>query len=181
MKKLRIDGLLFCVIACAACTGDSTSSTTTTGGGTADPFVGKWACSEAISLTFTSPPGASPINETEMTTISIAGSGGALAASKETDSGSNCKLSITSSGSSASLNDGQTCTTKNGISIAYKAGSATVTGNSMNSTFDFDASGTISHMGMMVAATANGTQTSTCSRLTPPPSPTTGGSTTGGW
>jgi len=179
MSKLTIDGLFFCVIACAACTGDSTSGNTT-GGGTTDPFVGRWACSEEMSLTFTSPPGASPITETEMTTISIAGSGGALAANKETDSGSNCKVSITSSGSSAALNDGQTCTTKNGISIAYKSGSATVTGNSMNSTFDFDASGMISHMGMMVAATANGTQKSTCSRLTPPPSPTTGG-TTGGW
>jgi hypothetical protein len=33
-------------------------------------------------------------------------------------------------------------------------------------------------MGMMVPATASGTQTSTCSRLTPPPS---GGTTTGGW
>ena len=180
MSKLTIDGLLLCMVACAACTGDSTSNTTT-GGIPTDPFVGRWACSEEMSLTFTSPPGASPVTETEMTTIRIAGSGGALTASKETDSGSNCQVSITSTGSTASLGDGQTCTTKNGISIAYKSGSATVTGNSMNSTFDFDASGTISHMGMMVAATANGTQKSTCSRLTPPPSPTTGGTTTGGW
>ena len=178
MSKLTIDGLLVCVIACAACTGDSTSNNT---GTTTDPFVGRWSCMEEMSVTFTSPPGASPINETEMATISITGSGGALTASKETDSGSNCKLSITSSGSSASLSDGQTCTTKHGISLVYKSGSATVTGTMrMDSTFEFDASGTITVMGMMVDATANGTQKSNCSRITPPPSPT-GGATTGGW
>ena len=68
MSKLTIEGLLFCVIACAACASDS-SGNTTTGGGTTDPFVGKWACAEELNVTFTSPPGASPINQTEMTTI----------------------------------------------------------------------------------------------------------------
>ena len=181
MSKLTIDGLLFCVVACAACASDSTSGNTTTGGTTTDPFIGKWACSEELNVTFTSPAGASPINDTEMTTISIAGSAGALTATKETDSGSSCKVSFTSSGSSGTLSEGQTCTTKNGISLAYKSGSATVTGNTLSSTYEFDASGMITVMGMMVAATANGTQKATCSRLSPPSPPTGGMTTTGGW
>ena len=183
MSKLTISGFLWGALACAACASDTTSGNPTGGGTTADPFVGRWACSEQMTITVTSPPGSSPITDAEMTTISVAGSGGALTASKETDSGSSCSVSFTSNGSSASLVDGQTCTTKKGIVLTYKSGSATVNGNSLSSTYDFDASGMIDVGGMMVAAAGTGTQTSTCSRLTPPPSPPTGGgkTTTGGW
>jgi hypothetical protein len=176
MSKLTIAGFLSCVIACAACTGDSTSGNGT--GSTTDPFLGRWACSEEMSLTFTSPPGASPFSETEMTTITISGSSGALTASKVVDSGTSCKVSFTSTGTSASLTEGQTCTTDDGVSIVYKSGSATVDGNKMTSTFDFEASGMFNIMGMRVAATADGIQKSTCQRVSPPA--TTGGATTGG-
>jgi hypothetical protein len=178
MSKLTIAGFLSCVIACAACTSDSTSGNATGGGSTSDPFLGRWACSEEMSLTFTSPPGASPLSETEMTTITISGASGALTATKVVDSGTGCKVSFTSSGTSASLTEGQTCTTDDGVSIVYKSGSATVDGNKLTSTFDFEASGMFNIMGMRVAATANGTQASTCQRVSPPA--TTGGATTGG-
>jgi hypothetical protein len=178
MSKLRVGGFLSCVIACAACTGDSTSGNATGGGSTTDPFVGRWACSEEMSFTFTSPSGADPITETEMTTINIAGSGGLLTASRSVDSGPSCSVSFTSSGSSGSLSGEPTCAIKEGISIVYKSGSATVDGQKLTSTFEFDASGMFSLMGMKVAATANGTQKSTCQRVSPPS--TTGGATTGG-
>jgi hypothetical protein len=181
MSKLTIDGFLLCVIACAACTGDSSSGAPTGGGTTADPFVGTWACSETMSVLFTSPPGASPIDQMEMTTIRITGTGGMLTASRVSDSGSGCSVSITSNGSSASLGDGQTCTTPAGISLTYKSGSATVTGSSLSSTYEFDAAGMVNIGGMMVAATATGTQKSTCQRISAPPSTSGGATTGGGW
>jgi hypothetical protein len=171
MGKLTF-GFLFCVVACAACNGDSSTSTPT------DPFVGKWACSRELSVTFTSPPGLGTTTQTDATTLTITAAGGVLSASSESDGGSNCTVTFTSNGSTGTLTDGQSCTTKEGLTLTYKSGSATVNGSAMNSTFSFDASGNLTVMGMMVPATASGTQTSTCSRLTPPPS---GGTTTGGW
>jgi hypothetical protein len=175
MGRLAFDGFLLCAIACAACNGD-----TTTSGAPTDPFVGRWACSDELSVVFTSPPGIPAEMRTQPSTLNVTASGGVLTASKESDGGSNCKLSFTSNGSTGTLTDGQSCTTSQGLTLAYKSGSATVNGSAMNSTFEFDATGTLSTNGMMVAATATGTQTSTCSRLS---NPTTGGggATTGGW
>jgi hypothetical protein len=176
MSKLTIDGFLLCVLACAACNGETTSP----GAGTTDPFVGSWACSDQLTVNFTSPPGFPQQTQSQMTKLTITAASGVLTATKETDGGANCKVMFTSSGSSASLNDGQTCATAQGLTITYKSGSATVSGSSLNSTFDFDAAGNIDMNGVPVAATATGTQSSTCSRLSPP---STGGgtTTTGGW
>ena len=174
MSKLSLNGFLFCVVACAACNSESPAP-----GTPVDLFIGKWACSEELSLTFTSPPGQDPQTTTERTTLTIAPEGSALAASKQSDGGANCKVSFISNGSTGTLVEGQTCTTADGITIAYKSGSATVSGSSMNSAFSFDASGNITVGGMMVPVMATGTQNSTCSRLTAPPSG--GGTTTGGW
>jgi hypothetical protein len=174
MSKLKLVGFLIGVVACAACNGDSTTAGTPT-----DPFIGNWACSEEQSVTFTSPPGAGMQMRKEMSTLSITASGGVLSASSVSDGGSNCKVSFTSNGSTATLNDGQTCTTSVGLVLTYTSGSATVSGSAMNSTFSFEASGNITVGGMMVPATASGTQNSTCSRLSPPPGG--GGATTGGW
>jgi hypothetical protein len=182
MRNLTIDGFLLCVMACAACTGDSSSGSPTGGGTVTDPFVGTWGCSETMSLVFTSPPGASPFEHMETATIRITGSGGMLTASKVTDGGDpGCSVSITSSGSSASLGDGQTCTTKLGVTLTYKSGSATVSGSSLNSTYEFDATGMASIGGVMVDATATGTQKATCSRISAPPSTSGGATTGGGW
>jgi hypothetical protein len=168
MGKFVFGGSFFLALACAAC------GTSTTGGGSTDPFVGKWACSDGVSITITSPPGYPAQNSTEMSTLNIISSSGVLTASAESDSGTNCNLSFTSSGSTATLKDGQSCTSSEGLTLTYKSGSATVSGSSMNSTLSFDANGNI----MMVPVMATGTQTSTCSRLSAPPS---GGTTTGGW
>lgn len=173
MSKLTLDGLAFVVIACAACNGDSSS-----GGTATDPFVGRWACSEELILTITSPPGVPTQTTNEMTTLNVTTAGGVLTANKEADGAATCKVSFTSNGSTGTLSEGQTCTTAKGIAIAYKSGSATVNGSSMNSTFSFDATGNMLVGGMEVAVTGSGTQNSTCSRLTPPPG---GGTTTGGW
>jgi hypothetical protein len=177
MSKLTLESFLVCcAVACAACNNDEASSP----GTTTDPFVGSWACAEELSLMFTSPPGQPGRTTMETSTVRIAGASGVLTASKETDSGAGCKVAFTSNGSSATLSEGQTCTTPDGISLTYTSGSATVNGSSMNSTFSFDAAGNINVGGTPVAATATGTQNSTCSRLTPPPGGG-GGRTTGGW
>jgi hypothetical protein len=178
MGKPTLDGLLVCcAIACAACndeTGSPSSPITT------DPFIGSWACTEELSLMFTSPPGRPGRTTTEMSTVRITAASGVLTASKETDSGAGCKVAFTSNASTATLTEGQTCTTPEGITLTYTSGSATVNGSSMSSTFSFNAAGNIDVGGTPVAATATGTQTSTCSRLTPPPGGG-GGTTTGGW
>jgi len=175
MSKLMLVGVLVGVVASAACSGDSTSSAPPT-----DPFVGRWTCSELLAFEFTSPPGAGMQMSSEMSTLSISAASGVLTANHESDGGANCKVSFTSNGSSATLSEGQTCTTRSGIVLTYKSGSATVNGSSMNSTFAFDASGNINVSGTMVPAMGAGTQASTCSRLTPPPGGG-GGTTTGGW
>ena len=175
MSKLTIDGFLLCVMASAACTGEGSSPA----GGTANAFVGRWACSDALSVTFTSPADIPMQNRTQSSTLGITGDAALLTSSKETDSGTNCRVTFTSSGSTGTLREGQTCMTSEGLTLTYTSGSATVNGSSLNSTFNFDAAGNISMNGMMVPATATGTQTSTCSRLS---NPTTGGATTtGGW
>jgi hypothetical protein len=174
MTKLTLRGFFICVVACAACNGESTAA-----GTPPDPFIGNWQCSETRSLTFTTPAG---VSETKMdtSTLRITASGGVLTASKQSDSGAGCKLSFTSDGSTATMTEGQTCTTAEGISLTYKTGSATVTGSSMSSTFTFDASGNVTINGMVLSAMATGQQDANCSRLSPPPGGG-GGATTGGW
>jgi hypothetical protein len=103
-----------------------------------------------------------------------------LTAAKEKDGGSDCPISFTSSGTTGTLNQGQTCVTSEGITLTYKSGSATVNGSAFNSTFDFEGAGTLTISGMMVDAMVTGSQTSTCSRISAP-SGTGGGTTTGGW
>jgi len=174
MSKQTLAGFLFSMVACAACNGDSSSSTNPP----ADPFLGTWSCSEQLSITFTMPQGFPMQTRTDTSTLSITGTAPTLTASKVSDSGANCSLTFISNGSTGTLVDGQTCT-REAISLTYKSGSATVNGSAMNSTFSFEASGMVPVSGMMVPATATGTQDSTCSRLSPPPG--SGGTTAGGW
>jgi hypothetical protein len=174
MSKQMLAGFLVGMVACVACNGDSSSS----GNPPADPFLGTWSCAEQLTVMFTMPQGFPAQNRTDTSTLSITGSGGKLTASKVSDSGANCSLSFTSNGSNGTLDEGQTCT-REGISLSYKTGSATVSGSALNTTFSFEATGMVPVGGMMVPAMATGTQDSTCSRLSPPPGG--GGATTGGW
>jgi hypothetical protein len=178
MSKLALGGFLVSALIGTACNGDSASPGNMT---PANPFEGKWACSEELSLTFTSPPGAAVQTSIEMSILRITAAGNVLTAIKETEGGSNCQVSFTSDGSTGTLSEGQTCTTGKGLSIAYKSGSATVNGSSMSSTFSFEATGNLDVDGGTVPAMASGTQNSTCSRLSSPPPPGGGGATTGGW
>jgi hypothetical protein len=129
MTKLAIGSFLLGVMACAACNGDSSAS-----GPPTDPFVGNWLCTETLSINFTAPPSAGMQTRMDTSTLSITAAAGVLTATKQSDSGAGCKVSFTSNGSSATLSEGQTCTTPEGISLSYKSGSATVSGSSMSST-----------------------------------------------
>jgi len=175
MSRLTIGGVLFSAAAFAACSNDSG------GTGTTDLFPGKWSCTDQLAVTFTSPAGVPMQNVTQMSIMNISGSSGNLTASKEKEGGgSGCNVSFKSNGSSsATLNPGQTCMTEQGITLTYTSGSATASTSSFNSTFEFEGSGMLTQNGTTVAATVTGTQASSCSRLSAPPSTTSGG--TGGW
>ena len=178
MSKLSIGSLLLCILACVACNGDAPSP----GGTTVDPFLGTWACTNQRTVNFTMPPGVGTRTESTMSTLKIVAEGGGLSASDESDGAPTCKVAFTSNGMTATLVEGQTCVRSESLTLTYKSGSATVSGNAMNSMFEFDAAGTVSSGGMMVAAVATGSQSSTCSRISAPPgTPTGGGNTTGGW
>lgn len=175
MSKLTISGVLISAAAFAACSNGSSASGTTT-----DPFLGQWSCGDQLAVTFTSPAGVPMQNVMQTSIMNITGASGKLTASKEKEGGgSSCNVSFTSDGSTGTLSSGQTCTTEQGITLTYTSGSATVHGSSFSSTFNFDGSGMVPVNGTMVAATVTGTQTSTCSRISAPPSGT--GGTTGGW
>jgi hypothetical protein len=178
MSKLARSGLLSCVLAVVACDGESAGP----GGITTDPFVGTWACSNQRTVTFTMPADVGTRMETTMSTLNIVAEGSGLAASDESDGAPNCKVTLKSNGMTATLNAGQMCMRSDSLTLTYKSGTATVNGSAMNSSFEFDAAGTLSVGGMMVAAVATGSQSATCSRLSAPPgTPTGGGHTTGGW
>jgi hypothetical protein len=175
MSKRALGGFFLSAILSTACNGDSTVDAPP-----ANFFVGRWACSDERTLNFTSPPGAGTLVTTEKSTLTITAADKVLTAGKETEGGSSCKVSFTSDGSTATLAEGQMCTSGDGVSITYKTGSATVSGSSLSSTFEFDASGNFRVDGGGTApAMASGTQTSTCSRISSPPSG--GATTTGGW
>lgn len=180
MKRLTIGYLLSCLGLVTACNGDSSGSP---GGATTDPFLGTWSCSNQRTITFTMPASVGTRMETTESTRKIAAEGGGLVASDESDGAPPCKVAFTSSGGTATLTPGQSCMRSEGLTLTYKSGSATVSGNTMSSTFDFDATGTLSVGGMMVAAEASGSQTSTCSRISAPSTGGTGGDKTsgGGW
>jgi hypothetical protein len=183
MSKLAIGSFLSCVLALVACDGDPPSS----GGTTVNPFLGTWACTSQRTVNFTTPPGIGTRTESTMSTLKIVAEGGGLSASDESDGSPTCKVAFTSNGMTATLVEGQTCVRSESLTLAYKSGSASVSGSTMNSMFEFDASGTLSVGEMMVAAVATGSQSSTCSRISAPAGTTTGGGNTtgrgntGGW
>ena len=178
MSRLAIGSFLSCVLAVFACNGETSNPS----GTTVNPFLGTWACANQRTVNFTMPPGVGTRMESTMSTLKIVTEGNGIAASDESDGAPTCKVAFTSSGTTATLVEGQSCMRSESLTLTYKSGSASVSGSAMNSTLEFDASGTLSVGGMMVAAVATGSQSSTCSRVSAPPgTPTGGGNTTGGW
>lgn len=180
MSKLTLGSFLSCVLAVVACNGEASGPA----GTTTDPFIGTWACSNQRTVTFTTPPSVGTRMESTMSILNIVAEGGGLSASDETDGAPSCKVKLTSNGMTATLEAGQTCMRSESLTLTYKSGSATVSGSSMSSMFEFDATGTVSVGGMMVAAEATGSQSATCARISAPPGTSTGGGggkTTGGW
>jgi hypothetical protein len=139
---------------------------------TASPFQGQWACSVVDALTFTTPPNGEPeSNVTSPLLTVVADVSGDLSVTGLVDAGATCPLKLTSSGATATLTGGQTCTSGT-ISLAYGGGSATVTGSVLSVTLAYSFSGTVVAPGDggTSGATTNesvagtGTSTYTCTK-----------------
>jgi hypothetical protein len=123
-------------VSLASVTGCSSGSTTTSTG----PFDGQWACTVTDVLTFTTPPGSTAETNTTSPTLTIvADLVGDLTVTGLTDAGSTCPLNFTSSGSTATLEAGQTCTA--GLSLGYTKGTASVSGSALTASVSYTFSG----------------------------------------
>ena len=130
-------------------------------------FQGLWTCSKVDSLTFTTPPNSAPQSNTVSSGLDIVASvTGALSATVTLDGGTGCTFSLTSSGSTATLQAGQCASS--GLTLAYSQGSATVSGSSLTASLSYTFSGSIpvaGDGGMSTEAVAgSGTTAFTCTK-----------------
>jgi hypothetical protein len=148
----------------------------------ADPFVGRWTCTETRTLTFATPPG-SPDATTQSKyygTASVVDDQLSIYGAT-TDAGA-CRLDFKKSGTSALLMDGQTCTTLDGIVLTYKSGTADVGVKGLETSLAFDFAGALAvDGGSPLDASGSGTTTTTCAKIVPPPRATSGATGGGGW
>jgi hypothetical protein len=123
-------------------------------------FVGSWLCTDNVSIgggPEAGAPAASRMSTMDLTII--APMGDQLSALAQTDAGFNCNLRFAMTGTSASLNTGQSCARTGGVTLAYKNGTANVAGNllTMNLSFDVAAADP-------TAASESGTESLGCQR-----------------
>jgi hypothetical protein len=132
------------ILACAASLCAACSSTNdTTPGSASSPFSGTWACTVNETLTFTQPPGTATQTTASSQNLAITASGdGTIVGTTVTDGGVSCKLKYTTSGSTATLENGQTCAPQN-LSLTYQSGTATVNGSTMTANVAYAFSGSI--------------------------------------
>jgi hypothetical protein len=115
-------------------------------------------------LTFTTPPNSAPENVPDYQTISIvANSDGSIAGTTVTSSGKSCALKYTTSGSTATLQQGQTCSPVD-LSLTYSQGTATVNGTNLEVTLGYAFSGTLTSDAGTIAVAGNGVSEYTCQR-----------------
>jgi hypothetical protein len=136
--------------------------------GESNAFVGAWLCSD--TRTVGSDPSAAPAALTGSVSVTTATTDSMTAVLTVDKVLSACSLRFSSTGNSASLMTGQSCTaaTADGTSFAFKSGTATVNANNLLVNLAFDMSPT--------TAAAGGTDSIGCQRNVPS-GPVTGG----GW
>ena len=124
--------LLGAISACSNSTAPPTSA-----------FDGEWACAVVNDLTFTTPPNSAPeSNVTSPVLTIVADTSGNLTVKGLVEAGATCPLDFTSSGTTASLTAGQSCSSGT-ISLTYGKGSATVSGSSLTATIAYSFAGTV--------------------------------------
>jgi len=95
-------------------------------------FVGSWLCTDNVAFMSAAEAGApSAVKMTTMDMIISAPTPDQLSAFAQTDAGLNCNLRFAMSGTSASLNAGQSCARTGGPTLAYTSGTAGVAGNQL--------------------------------------------------
>jgi hypothetical protein len=121
-----------------ACGGNSASSA----------FVGTWSCMNTLSGTGAMNMSTSTYTITESgQTVTIVATG---------PDGKSCTAQLTANGTTATINPAQSCTL-GGLTISYAGGTATVNGNSLSANLTFTA--------QVAGVKADGTQTTSCSRM----------------
>jgi hypothetical protein len=171
MQKL-LGAWLLCAAIVGCSGGDSGDDTPV------DPFNGRWSCGETRTLTFATPPGMPDATAMSRFNVNSSVADGQLSLLTSIDAGVSCRLNFKSTGTSAELIAGQTCTTSDGITLTYKSGNASVgaTGLHTSLVFDFAGALVISDGGAPLDATGSGTTASICSRIVS----SGGGGVTGG-
>jgi hypothetical protein len=142
-------------------------------------FNGSWACTASTTYTFTKPSGTKPsvTSSSDSLVIDINDGQPLSVASLPTDAGiigdggAGCTLNFTTSGSSATLDPGQSCpiTIVSGkltysLSLAYTTGSAMVTGTTLTFSGSETFSGDISEGNASVALAGTASSSRTCTK-----------------
>ena len=163
MNGWRAASCLTFFIACGG-GGDSPQPTNTP----QNLFVGEWSCSRQASYTFATPPvlaDLGTIDNVERSTLQVTAEGSELTVREKTESADICQMSFVSSGTTATVAAGQTCTSGT-LTLTYKSGTVKVGAYQMTFDFTFDAAGPISVSGTIVTAVAVGTHIASCHRIT---------------
>jgi hypothetical protein len=163
VHRLHLCAALCLVFAAVGCSSSHHSSDDDTGGdgsseaggseaggeaGPSDPFVGSWVCEGTESLTFTAPKGEAPLMSGFASDVTVtANADGSVTATSETvDGGFSCALKSAVSGSTATLESGQSCMDPDGTNAIYTSGTATVNGVTYTFSRAFTFSGTLTVM-----------------------------------
>jgi hypothetical protein len=163
-SRLVLASLVTSMVAALGCGSTSNSDATS-------PFNGTWNCKGTSTITRTEPTtGSETSNTSSSTPITV--SGGAFTVMRAiTDGGAECSLTFTTSGSSATLNPGQTCmatvvfpnSTAN-VTVSFTTGSATVSGNTLTVASAASYTGMDSKGAVSVAVAGTESSGSTCTK-----------------
>jgi hypothetical protein len=119
-------------------------------------------------LTFTTPAGSPEAKSMSRFNVNSNVADGQLSLFTATDAGVSCRLNFKTEGStSAVILKDQSCTTSDGITLAYTAGDVSVGATGLHTSLMFDFAGalTTSDGGSPLDSAGSGTSTSLCSRL----------------
>jgi hypothetical protein len=158
VHRLHLYAGVWVLLAAVGCSSSHHSSNDDTGGdggadaseeaGPSDPFVGSWVCEGTESLTFTEPKGEAPMMSGFASDVTVtANADGSLTATSEAvDGGFSCALKSAVSGSTATLESGQSCMDPDGTNAVYTSGTATLNGVTFAFSRAFTFSGTLTVM-----------------------------------
>jgi hypothetical protein len=150
MSKLIPGALLVAALSsCAGATGTATN-----------PFAGTWTCDETLA------PSGGVAGPVTAAVLSISAPGtDQIAAATQIRLGAACSLHFATSGTSAVLNSGQSCTLGSGATLSYSGGNATLSGSAFTASLSYDLT---AQDDAGAPLTGSGTETFTCTRVIAP-------------